>query len=327
MSSLSQSSAAGKMGGEFKTSGPPRRKTLIIHGDDLGLSRSVNQATFRALEEGVITSASAMVPTPWFAEVVKFSQDHPQVDLGLHITLTSEWRHYRWTPVLAPGEVRSLIDEHGYFHRDVVSLMKSLRLEEMKCEIRAQIETALRAGIRPTHIDSHMHAAAFNAEIYAAFSEVAQEYSLPHIHVSYQPKSHSSRARWQEIAGTNPALLQMMPGADPSQWEIHYCELLRSVVRDLTQLTVHLGFDDSELRRMTVDRASWNAVWRYRDYQAVNSRTFRKRIEDLEITLADWRSISQPELEGVSALPIHAASHTGRPAILKSWTSGKSPSL
>ena len=77
-----------------------------------------------------------------------------------------------------------------------------------------------------------MHAAAFNREIYAAFSEVAHEYSLPHIVVSYRPQGPCSRPGWQDIAATSPAVVQIMPGADPAQWDELYCELLASMDSD-----------------------------------------------------------------------------------------------
>ena len=88
---------------------PATARLLVIHADDLGMSHSVNRATFEALEKGWITSASILVPCPWFPEVARFAQSHPQADLGIHLALNSEWTTFRWGPLLRP-DVPSLLD-------------------------------------------------------------------------------------------------------------------------------------------------------------------------------------------------------------------------
>ena len=100
-------------------------KLLIIHADDLGVAHSVNRASFAALEQKAITAASAMVPTPWFSEVVAYAREHPDHDIGLHLTLTSEWKTYKWGPVSARTDVPGLLDPMGYLLPDVPSVVKS----------------------------------------------------------------------------------------------------------------------------------------------------------------------------------------------------------
>ncbi|HJT18156.1 MAG TPA: ChbG/HpnK family deacetylase, partial [Thermoanaerobaculia bacterium] len=110
-------------------------KLLIIHADDVGMSHSVNAASIKALESGAATSASIMVPCPWFPEIAAWARLNPDADLGLHLTLTSEWLHYRWGPVLSKDVVPSLIDREGFFYRTEKEAVEHIKPDEAKNEI------------------------------------------------------------------------------------------------------------------------------------------------------------------------------------------------
>src|SRR5688500_7972570 len=94
----------------------PDAKLLIVHVDDLGMTHSVNAASIKAFESGLVNSGSIMVPCPWFAEIASYSRAHPETDLGLHLTLTSEWKFFRWGPVLSKDRVTTLLDRESYLH-------------------------------------------------------------------------------------------------------------------------------------------------------------------------------------------------------------------
>ena len=133
---------------------PADAKLLIIHADDLAVAHSVNVASFDALERGAVTSASIMVPTPWLTEVAAFARTHPNADLGLHLTITSEWETYRWGSVAPSSSVPSLLDSTGTFPKNVQPVVARAKPEEIERELRAQVERALALGIRPALPDA-----------------------------------------------------------------------------------------------------------------------------------------------------------------------------
>ena len=153
-------------------------KLLILHADDLGVAHSENQATFEAFKKGMVMSASVMVPCPWFNEIVQWYQQHPDVDLGLHLTLTAEWDILKWGPVAPLSEVPGLVNEKGYFYDNVDDVISHATVEEVETELRAQIERSLSAGLNPTHLDSHM-GSLFNEKFFEVYLRLGQEYQIP----------------------------------------------------------------------------------------------------------------------------------------------------
>src|SRR5438105_11603517 len=156
---------------------PASAKLLIIHADDLGMAHSVNRATLEALEKGWVTSASVMVPCPWFPEVVRWGKAHPQADLGIHLTLDSEWTSFRWRPISGPSEVPSLLDSDGYLPLDPELLHGTL--PEIEREARAQIERARSFGITITHLDSHMLALTSKPDYFRLYLQLGHDYKVP----------------------------------------------------------------------------------------------------------------------------------------------------
>ena len=269
---------------------PANTKLLIIHADDLGVAHSENAASFDALDRGAVSSASAMVPTPWITEVAAYAKAHPNADLGLHLTLTSEWATYRWGSVAPADDVPSLLDPDGTFPRDEKTVAERAKLPEVERELRAQVERALALGIRPTHLDSHMGALFANPELIGTYAKVAREYGLPFLALRGDP-----RAAPQPPLTPDDVLLDAViiagPEVRPEGWAAFYLKAVADLKPGLTEMIVHLGHDDSELQAVMVDHPDYGAAWRQRDYDVMTSPEFRKALKDNKVVVVTWRQL------------------------------------
>lgn len=158
---------------------PKGAKVVIMHVDDVGMSYDSNKGAIKAVEEGVATSMSVMMPCPWVPGFVHYLKDHPNIDAGLHLTLTSEWKDYRWGPLSGRPAVAGLVDEEGAMWSNVVSVATHATADEVEKEIRAQIERARRMGFEPTHLDSHMGTVFATPAFLERYLKVGMEYKIP----------------------------------------------------------------------------------------------------------------------------------------------------
>lgn len=131
-------------------------RVIILHVDDVGMSFESNEGAIQALEQGVASSWSIMMPCPWVPGIFHYLKEHPETDAGLHLTLTSEWKDYRWEPLAGNRVVPGLIDSEGAMHSNVGAVVSHASPEEVDTEIRAQLDRCRRLGWEPTHLDSHM---------------------------------------------------------------------------------------------------------------------------------------------------------------------------
>ena len=131
-------------------------RVLLLHMDDAGMSFDSDQGIIRVLEEGAAKSLSVMMPCPWVPHMVHYMKQHPSTDAGLHLTLTSEWREYRWGPLAGAPAVPGLVDDEGAMHNGVAAVVMRAKPDEVDREIRAQLDRAEKMGFHPTHLDSHM---------------------------------------------------------------------------------------------------------------------------------------------------------------------------
>ncbi len=164
---------------------PEGRKVLILHADDIGMNHEANTAGQSLLENNYIQSASIMVPCPAVEEIAEWSVNNPEVDLGIHLTLTSEWETYRWGAVA--DSVPGLLDGENYLWREVADVVQNATADEVEKEIRAQIERAKTLGIQPSHLDTHMGTLYGSPEFAERFLKVAEEYGIPAMVIEFTP--------------------------------------------------------------------------------------------------------------------------------------------
>ena len=153
-------------------------RRVVLHADDLGMSHGANSAFAELSSFGTITSGSVMVPCPWFAELAAMARADAGLDVGVHLTLTSEMPRYRWRPLTRPSAAAGLTDSDGFFHPDTATVRARAAPEAVEAELRAQVDAALAAGIDVTHLDDHM-GTVLAPEFAAAYVRVAAEYRLP----------------------------------------------------------------------------------------------------------------------------------------------------
>ena len=157
----------------------PDQVYLVIRTDDAGMSHSVNMALEKLIATGLPVSVSVMFPTPWYQETVEILKRHPDVSVGIHLTLNSEWKNYRWGPILGRTAVPSLVDADGYFFPSTEALHQNHpNLREVEMELRAQIDRALHSGLKIDYVDYHMGTAVHYPEFRDLTERLAREYGL-----------------------------------------------------------------------------------------------------------------------------------------------------
>ena len=273
---------------------PRDAKLLIVHADDLGMAHSVNAATIKAFESGLVNSGSIMVPCPWFSEIATYARANPQADLGLHLTLTSEWTTFRWGPVSSKDRVSSLLDKDGYFYLTETDAASHADPKEVELEITAQVERARASGVQPTHLDSHMGTLYQNKALFEVFLRVARKYKLP-VRVA---RAWFGRADFlPEVLKPDDVyidrVLDINTSIAASDWASFYSDALKKLEPGVTEVVIHLAYDDSEMRGATSDHPNWGAAWRQRDFEFFTSETFRKLLQENQIKLITWRELGK----------------------------------
>lgn len=265
-------------------------KRLIIHADDIGLSESVNRAAFALVERGTVTSLSMMVPAPAFAHAIAWLTEHPDVDVGVHLTLTSEWSGVRWRPVSPPDSVPSLVDADGMLKQRWSASMADPR--DVERELRAQIAVARRSGVKLTHLDVHQFALYGIGRRYAEMlAKIATDEDLPLLLSREGIPGSEQVASLLRDPIVIDAIKSIGPGTMPTQWAHYYDGILRTLPYGVTELIVHPGFDDAALRATTLGVEKWGAAWRQREYDVLASDAFKKVLAERSIVLARWRTL------------------------------------
>jgi len=270
--------------------GHPRdAKLLILHADDLGVAHSENAASFDALLKGGINSASIMMPTPWVTEVAAFSKANPTADLGLHLVMTSEWDTFRWGGLAPNDKTPSLHDPDGTMPRQTQTVATRAKLDEVERELRAQIDRAYAIGLKPTHVDSHMGALFNTPGLFATYVKVARSYRLPFLAFIGAPSPAGQSVL--QPGDIFPDTVIVADNVPKERWNQFYLDAVRNLKPGLSEILFHLGYDDAELRAVTVNHDAYGSAWRQRDHDLVSSAEWKQALKDNKVVLVTWREI------------------------------------
>lgn len=176
---LTMAGAQSKMTYAEKLGYPKGAKVILLHVDDMGMSYDSNLGGWEAMTDGVANSCSVMMPCPWVPGFVHQLKEFPDTDAGLHLTLTSEWKAYRWGPLSGKNQVPGLTDSEGAMWSSVSEVVRNASPDEIEIEIRAQIERAKTMGFEPTHLDSHMGTLFASQEFLERYLKIGIEYKIP----------------------------------------------------------------------------------------------------------------------------------------------------
>lgn len=269
-------------------------KLLIIHADDLGVSQSENAASIAAMEKGSVSSGSIMMPCPWMADMAAYARSHPNADIGLHLTLTSEWKYYKWGTVTPVNQVSSLVDKNGYLYNGLDSLYQYGRPEEVEKEIRAQIEKAKQFGIDPTHFDSHMGSLFANPAYLQIIIKMGREYKVP-VLLNSEAFKLMYNIDLSKFISDKEVLADKVFMAQPNDYKNgmrnYYTGVLKSLQPGLNCILLHAAFENAEMQAVTIDHPDYGAAWRQADFNFFTSTECRTLLQQQNIKVTTWKEI------------------------------------
>lgn len=272
---------------------------VIIHADDAGMSHSVNRATIDAMEKGIVSSASIMVPCAWFTEFAAYAKAHPEKDFGIHLTLNSEWENYRWGPVASKDQVPSLVDPDGYLWDNVAEVVAHVDAEEAKVELRAQVQRAIDSGIKLSHLDTHMGALVSRPDLIEVYVDLGIEFDLPVFFlrdVGDEIPDEAIRHRANQLVARLdehglPVLDHMTQLYTRGSFEEKKRQYLDAIVNSkpgVQYLILHCGYDNEELRAITS-----SSQLRDTDRRVVTDPEFMKVVRESGVEVVTWRQVME----------------------------------
>lgn len=213
---------------------------LIVRADDMGAAHAINVSSIQVCEEGIARTVEVMVPTPWYPEAVKMLNEHPNIDVGIHLTLTSEWENIKWGPLT---QVKTFVDEMGFFHSmtrqrnsfppNTAFLTPQLDEKEVEMELRAQIERAMKDIPHISHVSAHMGTATSTPKLSAMLKRILGDYNLDR-----EMPELKRGASYGDADGT------------PQEREAALIESLEALTPGIYLSVIHAGLNTPEMQAM-----------------------------------------------------------------------------
>ncbi|MBL0304575.1 MAG: ChbG/HpnK family deacetylase [Chitinophagaceae bacterium] len=272
-------------------SNPDNKIPILFRLDDIGMCHAVNMAAKEVLETGIPVSMSVMVPCPWFSEGVALLKNYSNVSVGIHLTLNSEWKQYRWGPVSGPMAVPTLVDSFGYFFPSRSKLFgNNPKLSEIETELRAQIDKALLAGLKIDYLDYHMGAAMQTPETRAIVEKLAAEYNVA---ISrYYDEVDVEGGYSAPVGNKLDTMLVKVKNLQPGGTKL---------------FVVHIGLDDPEMSAMEDLNPSGPkemSKHRYAELKTMVSPQLQELLRDPKYRLVNYRILNEEKGLGTMKRPV-----------------------
>lgn len=268
----------------------PNARLLIINGDDLGMCHAVNAGTFDALRHGVMTAASLMIPCPWAYTACAEVRADPTLDVGVHLTFTSEWDRYRWGPVSARDRCPSLVDRWDFFYPAEADVYAHADPHEVLVEGESQIERALAWGLDPSHVDGHMSTLYAHPSLLPVYVRLAQRYRLPLRMAPRHMYAARGGAELYDAVSLDGLLtvddLRFVELRDPPALRGQLLETLRTLQPGVTELAVHVAANTAEGEAIMRDLPA-----RVEALNLMLDGEIRAETNRLGIVLIGWRTL------------------------------------
>lgn len=274
-------------------------KLLIVNNDDAGMCHAANMATVEAMENGLISSATIMMPCSWSNEMVKYAKENPDRGFGVHLTLTSEWKNYRWGTVASRNDVPGLYDEQGYMWKGVMEVYKASNPGEALIEGRAQIRKALDAGVPVTHIDSHMGTYQYSPDYMLIYLQLAEEFNLPARMPSAKTLQDMGAPAFRDLCKEKGIIhpdyfiheeLELYKTENVEEFWTNYIKNLQPGV---TEIYIHAAKEGDEIRAIT-----GSAPKRIKELEFFTSDGLKKLIEEEGIIVISYRPLFELQQKG-----------------------------
>jgi len=299
---------------------PPGKRVVILYAAQMGMCSETNQAGKESLTKGVARSASVMPPCPWFNDFAEWARKHPNADIGISLTMTSDWKPYRWRSVAPRTQVPELVDANGFLPESVLQFALNTTTADVQREVDAQMRRAKEAGIRPTHLAPHMGAMFARPDVMAIYLATAKKYWIPAVLVELTPEQIDNfRKEGVPLDEVTIRLvsefplpkldnLQFPPSAKSyDQKRAKLMKLVQQLKPGITQIVFQPAHESEALKRIT---NRWQQrVW---DAQLLNDPAFRKFLADEGIVLTTWKEMMQ-RFEGKRAAKESSAAKSETP--------------
>ncbi|RPI51159.1 MAG: ChbG/HpnK family deacetylase [Chloroflexi bacterium] len=277
-----------------------RDRVVVIHADDVGMCQASVSAFVELVDFGLVSSGAAMVPCSWFPLLARECRRHQGLDLGVHLTLTSEWDGYRWGPISTRDPASGLMDGEGYFHRRREDVQAHAEIQAVQAEMEAQLARALAAGVDVSHLDTHMGAVA-HLKFVPGYAQLALQQRLPALFLRLEeagwqalgldaPTAAFARQFMGQLEEQGVPLLDGLASLplvkEPGDRIAAAKAALSALPPGLAHFIIHPAADSPELRAIT---ATWQS--RVADYRAFTSDELARWVKDSGLQIIGYRPL------------------------------------